>query len=205
MHPTRESVIQVAMRLFSVKGYNATSIADLLHEAGINSGSLYHHFETKQGLLMAVLETYRDGIEQMLIAPAWAGIDDPIDRIFALLARYRQLLEATDCAYGCPIGSLALELHEPDPPVRELLAANFNRWTDFVQSCFDAARDRLPPGADTRHLAQFVLTTMEGGVMLSRTYRTLDAFDTAVTTLKDFISTLTSHAHDKPNQHQSPS
>jgi hypothetical protein len=46
---------------------------------------------------------------------------------------------------------------------------------------------------------------MEGGVMLSRTYRTLDAFDTAVTTLKDFISTLTSHAHDKPNQHQSPS
>ena len=205
MHSTRESVIQVAMRLFSVKGYNATSIADLLHEAGINSGSLYHHFETKQGLLLAVLETYRDGIEQMLIAPAWASIDDPIDRIFALLARYRQLLEATDCAYGCPIGSLALELHEPDPPVRELLAANFNRWTDFVQSCFDAARDRLPPGADTRRLAQFVLTTMEGGVMLSRTYRTLDAFEASVATLKDFISTLTSHTHDKPNQHQSPS
>jgi hypothetical protein len=46
---------------------------------------------------------------------------------------------------------------------------------------------------------------MEGGVMLSRTYRTLDAFEASVATLKDFISTLTSHTHDKPNQHQSPS
>ncbi len=102
------------MRLFALKGYNATSIADILHEARINSGSLYHHFETKQGLLIAVLETYRDGIEQMLIAPAWSGVEDPISRIFALLARYRELLAGTDCTYGCPIGSLALEIHEPE-------------------------------------------------------------------------------------------
>ena len=190
MHSTRESVIQVAMRLFSVKGYNATSIADLLHEAGINSGSLYHHFETKQGLLLAVLETYRDGIEQMLIAPAWASIDDPIDRIFALLARYRQLLEATDCAYGCPIGSLALELHEPDPPVRERLAANFSAWTDAIHGCLRAAGRRLPKDVDRAALATFVLTTMEGGVMLARTYRDVAPFDAAVAGLRAYFDRL---------------
>ena len=38
----------------------------------------------------------------------------------------------TDCTYGCPIGSLALELHEPDPPVREALAANFDAWTSAI-------------------------------------------------------------------------
>lgn len=187
------------MRLFAEKGYDSTSIADILQQANVNSGSLYHHFDTKQGVLIAVLETYRDGIEPMLIAPAWKDIADPIDRVFALLKRYRELLKMTDCAYGCPIGSLALEIHEPDPPVRALLAANFKRWTDFVESCFTAARNRFPKDTDTRALAQFVLTTMEGGVMLSRTYRSLDAFDASVATLKDYISKLQSPAK-KPKQ-----
>ena len=38
-------------------------------------------------------------------------------RIFALLARYRWAILETDCTYGCPIGSLALELHEPEGPM----------------------------------------------------------------------------------------
>ena len=124
------------------------------------------------------------------------GIEDPIERVFGLLARYRELLKATECEYGCPIGSLALEIHEPDPPVRALLAANFDRWIDFVQNCFDRARDRIPPKTNTRALAQFVLTTMEGGVMLARTYRTVDAFDASVAMLKDYLSCLRSAARN---------
>jgi len=190
VHPTRDLIIQVAMKLFSEKGYDSTSVADILQTANANSGSLYHYFQTKQGVLVAVLETYRDGIESMLIAPAWKGISDPIDRIFALLARYREALKLTDCAYGCPIGSLALEIHEPDPPVRALLSANFANWTRFVQQCLDQARDRFSVGTDTRALAEFVLTTMEGGVMLSRTYRSLDAFDSAVSMLRTHFDLL---------------
>ena len=49
------------------------------------------------------------GIDEMLLAPAWKGVGDPIEKVFALLARYRQSVVRTDCVYGCPIGSLALE------------------------------------------------------------------------------------------------
>ena len=187
-HPTHDLIVRVAMKLFAEKGYDSTSIADILQAAKVNSGSLYHHFDTKQGVLLAVLEAYRDGIESMLIAPAWKGVDDPIERLWALLERYRQLLKMTECAYGCPIGSLALEIHEPDPPVRTLLTANFDRWTDFIEECFKTTAKRFPKKTDFRSLARFVLTTMEGGVMLSRTYRTLNAFDSAVAELKNYIS-----------------
>ncbi|HET7598700.1 MAG TPA: TetR/AcrR family transcriptional regulator [Gemmatimonadales bacterium] len=187
---TRERLVDVAMRLFWLKGYGATSIAHILHEAGANSGSLYHFFPTKQDLLLAVLERYREGIYPMLLDPAWRGVSDPVERIFALLARYRQALERTDCAYGCPIGSLALELHEPDPPVRELLAANFAGWTAAVRRCLDQAADRLPPGTDRSALASFVLAVMEGGVMQARTHRTLAAFDASVARLRDYFARL---------------
>lgn len=194
--PTRDRLVHAAMRLFHEKGYQSTSIADLLKEAGANAGSMYHFFPTKQDLLVAVLEGYRTGIHPMLLAPAWEGVDDPIERIFALLARYRELLETSDCFYGCPIGSLALELHEPDPPVRALLAANFDAWTAAIEGCIADAGPRLPPDVDPRQLATFVLTTMEGGVMLSRTHRDLEPFDAAVRALRDYFARLCQPARE---------
>lgn len=145
---TRARIIEAAMELFWAKGYGSTSIADILSRSQVNSGSLYHFFPGKQDLLVAVLEAYRDGIGPMLLEPAWAGVDDPVDKVFALLARYRSLIVETDCEYGCPIGSLALELHEADPAVRRLLAENFRGWVEAVASCLEEARERFPAGTD---------------------------------------------------------
>ena len=179
-----------AMELFWAKGFNSTSIADILSRTQLNAGSLYHVFPGKQDVLVAVLEAYRDGIEENLLAPAWEGVDDPVERIFALLARYRWMILETDCAYGCPIGSLALELHEADPVVRELLAVNFANWAGAIERCLEAAADRLPADLDRRALAEFVLTTMEGGVMQARTHRDVGYFDRGVAALRDHFDML---------------
>jgi AcrR family transcriptional regulator len=179
------------MKLFWEKGYGSTSVADLLQAANVNSGSLYHFFPGKQDVLLAVLDAYRDGIGPMLLAPAWQGVDDPIERVFALLARYRLGIVQTDCGYACPIGSLALEIHEPDPPVREALARNFEAWVAAIEECLAAARERFPPGTDRRALAEFVLTTMEGAVMQSRTHRDVAYFDRSVAQLRNYFALLT--------------
>ena len=187
---TRQRLVLAAMQLFWEKGYNSTSIADVLQTAKVNSGSLYYFFPGKVDLLVAVLDMYHDGIRAMLLEPAWAGVNDAIERIFALLARYRQSLLDTDCFYGCPIGSLALELHEPDPAVRERLAKNFSAWIDAIDECLQQAKARLPANLNRRDLAQFVLTTMEGGVMQARTFRDIDYFDAAVRQLRLYFKGL---------------
>ena len=199
---TRERLVVTALQLFWEKGYGSTSIADVLKAAGVNSGSLYHFFPGKQDLLLAVLELYRQGIGPMLLAPAWEGVSDPIDRVFALLARYRNSIVTTDCTYGCPIGSLALEIHEPDPPVREALAANFTGWVNALTECLDAAGKRLPADCNRRQLAEFVLTTMEGGVMQARTYRDVKYFDSSVHQLRNYIDLLEQQARQVQQQPQ---
>ena len=190
MSDTRERIRFAALRLFAEKGYGSTSVADILQAAGVNAGSLYYLYPGKQDVLLDVLDTYLAGIHPMLLAPAWEGVADPIERVFALLRRYRAALERSECTYGCPIGSLALELHEPDPPVRERLAANFDAWVSAVERCFVDAGDRLPAGTDRRALAVFALTTMEGGVMLARTHRRLDHYDDAVRMLRAHVDLL---------------
>jgi AcrR family transcriptional regulator len=192
---TRGRIVEAAMELFWLKGYGSTSIADILSRSQVNSGSLYHYFPGKQDLLVAVLEAYRDGIGAMLIEPAWAEVEDPIERIFALLAKYRSLIVETDCSYGCPIGSLALEIHEPDPVVRERMAQNFDGWTAAIRSCLEAARDRLSADLDLQATAEFVLTVMEGAVMQARTYRDVAYFDRAVGQLRLHFDALTMREH----------
>jgi hypothetical protein len=96
----------------------------------------------------------------------------------------------TECRYGCPIGILALELHEPDPAVQQKLAANFEKWTEAIEGCLRDAAKRLPSNLSRRDLATFILTTMEGGVMQARTYRHPETFDASVRMLKQYFSQL---------------
>jgi AcrR family transcriptional regulator len=191
---TRSRIIESARDLFWEKGYNSTSVADILSRSQVNSGSLYHFFPSKQDVLIAVLISYREGIGQMLFEPAWEGIDDPLEKIFALLAVYRWRLIESDCMTGCPIGNLALELHEPDPVVRELMADNFANWTGAVEALLVEADQRLPARLDRRALAEFIMTAMEGGVMQARTYRDVAFFDRNVAMVRDHLAMLMDRA-----------
>lgn len=186
---TRQRILMTAMELFWEKGFNSTSISDILSRSQLHSGSLYHFFPGKQDLLIGVLEFYRDGIRENLLDPVWKDVDDPIERIFALLNGYRIQLVLTDCTYGCPIGNIALEIHEPDPKVRELLAANFTNWARAIETCLENAGGRFG-SIDRRALSEFVLTVMEGAIMQARTYRDLGYFDRNVAVLRSHFDLL---------------
>src|ERR1700686_316343 len=100
---TRDRLVATAMRLFCERGYRSTRVADLLEATGVNRGSLHYLFPRKKDLLLAVLDAHRRGIRQTLAKPAWRDVTDPIERIFSLLARFRQSLIETDYRCGCPI------------------------------------------------------------------------------------------------------
>src|SRR4030095_3315666 len=187
---TKQRIIGSAIQLFAEKGYQATTIAEIAKASEANAGSVYFFFQTKQDILLAVLDSYCEGIEHMLLEPAWKNVSDPIQRIFALLERYRSFLMETECRYGCPIGILALELHQTDPAVPQRLAADFERWTTAVETCLRDAGRRLPSDVSLRDLATFILTTMEGGVMQARTYRHPETFDASVRMLKHYFTHL---------------
>jgi AcrR family transcriptional regulator len=182
---TRHRIIDAARHLFWEKGYAATGLAELLARAGANSGSFYHFFDSKDAVLRTVLEGYRDMLGPVVVQPAFASQRKPIDRVFALLAGYRQRLVSTDCQYGCPIGRLALELDPENIPAHALIAENFSAWRGAVESCVREAG--IPHPAD---VATFVLTVMEGAVMQSRAYRSIEPYDACIRQLRAHFAAL---------------
>jgi AcrR family transcriptional regulator len=202
--PTRDRLVQAAVYLFYAKGYEGTGMAELLAYAKVNSGSFYHFFGSKEELLLEVLRWYQQNLEPVLIRPLYEQIRDPIERIFGLLEGYRQRILMTECTFGCPIGRLALEVAPQRVEVHKLLAANFTGWWRAVEQCLRDAGDGLPHDIDCEQLAQFVLTVMEGGVMQSRSYRSVAPFDRAVAQLRDYFRRLQREAAEKGRGGRNP-
>jgi len=187
---TRQRLLDAARDLFWERGYAATGLAEILHRARANSGSFYFFFSSKEALLEAVLDWYLENIGPALLDPAYAKSRDPMQRIFALLEGYRGKILATNFAFGCPIGRLALEMDPGRRAVREKIAENFSAWTGAVRLCLEQAGDRLPRDLDRAALAQLVLTVMEGGVMQSRAHQDIAPFDASVRQLRDYLRRL---------------
>lgn len=187
---TREKLVQAAMELFAFQGYQATGLAQIARKAKVLPGSLYYFFPTKEDLLHATLERRLELLGPEVLEPIWSRVSDPIERVFGLLAGYRQMLEITGFQHGCPIGNLVVEIANTHPNARRLLVRNFDNWLDAITACFEAARDRLPDDQEPRRLATYVLVAMEGAVMLARAYQNFAAYDAAIVTLRDHVERL---------------
>lgn len=187
---TRERLVVAARELFLARGYEATGVADVLRQAGVNSGSLYHFFKTKEDLLLAVLDQYVELLHPVVVEPVFSRVSDPIHRVFGILESYRRMLTTTQCRSGCPIGNLALEMSEKSQAVRERIAMNFSNWRRVIRQCLLDASERFAPGTDCDKLATFVLTVMEGGVMQARAHRSLEPFDASIAMLRDYVDRL---------------
>jgi TetR/AcrR family transcriptional regulator, transcriptional repressor for nem operon len=187
---TASRLVDVAARLIHFHGYAATGVARILEEAGAGSGSLYHFYPTKEHLLTAVLSRYRERLEEEIFGPVRESSDDPVERVFGVLAFYRRFLEATHCSLGCPIGNLAGEVSDGYPSIRSEIEGIFSMWRTGIRQFVEQARGRLPKDTDLDALATLVLSVMEGGVMQARVARSLEPFDQSTTMLRDYFDRL---------------
>lgn len=185
MADTRTRIIRAARTLFHEQGYGATGVATIQREAGVKPGSFYHFFPAKEALLEAVLDDYLAALTPEVIEPATGGVEDPLEKIFALLNFYREALIHTGFTFGCPLGNLALEVGQQPGPVTEKIDANFRKWRENVKHWLERAG--LPPGGSADDLAALVLTVMEGGVMQARTAKSIAPFDASVRQLRQYL------------------
>lgn len=88
---TRAALLEIALRRFAVDGYAGVALEDLVAEAGLTRGALYHHFGSKEGLFRAVVEHAQRGVAATVERAA--SVDD--DPLASFLAGCRAFLEAS--------------------------------------------------------------------------------------------------------------
>jgi AcrR family transcriptional regulator len=88
----RDELLQIAAELFATKGFKNTTVRDIADAAGILSGSLYHHFDSKESMVDEILSTFQDELFGKYAA-ILAGDDDPRTKLEAVV---RVSFEAID-------------------------------------------------------------------------------------------------------------
>lgn len=137
----RGELIRIAGDVFARAGYSRTSLRDVAEAAGILTGSLYHHFPSKEALAIELVSAYHADIDALAARPELAAAD-PLDRLPEFAARVAEVVErhmaaVQMCKYDAPTTATALgEL------VRRDLAGLDHRWAALLEDARDAGRLR---------------------------------------------------------------
>ena len=89
----RDAILDVAQRYIATKGYEQMTTQDLLESLQISRGAFYHYFESKQALLMALVERMAEQAEQLIVpivSDRALPADDKLLRFFAVIDQYKR-------------------------------------------------------------------------------------------------------------------
>lgn len=162
---TRRRVLDVAAAAFQSRGYQAAGMHELMREAGVTGGALYHHFPTKKALGLAVIrDRVAAEVEETWIEPVRTA-PDALDGIAGVFDRIAEGLRRRGAVSGCPLNNLVLELALADPEFRSAMDAVFGAWRAAIAARLraDQAAGRLAE-ADADDLAAFVVAAYSGAM-----------------------------------------
>ncbi|WP_462188170.1 MULTISPECIES: TetR/AcrR family transcriptional regulator [unclassified Frankia] len=169
---TRARIVAAAAELVRERGAAGTSLDDVMAVTGTSKSQLYHYFANKDDLIRAVIRQQAQQVVQ-----AQRPELDSLDSLAALGHWRDKIIEiraAVDHTGGCPLGSLANELADGDPRTRGVLQSCFTEWESPLLAGLTAMRERgsLRSEADPAALAEAIMAALQGGLLLSKTYRT---------------------------------
>ena len=128
---TRQQIIDAAIQLFARKGFYSTSIADLAQASGLTKGALYHHFENKDALFFAVVETVRDLWRETVVRDVLKA-EDALTRLTVLFDNHARLISENE-TFCLVLGGLVLEMDGVNPTFMAALQEIFADLKIFIQ------------------------------------------------------------------------
>jgi TetR/AcrR family transcriptional repressor of nem operon len=158
----RGDVLDRAMSVFWKRGYQATSIRDLVTATGINRGSIYATFGDKEGLFLAVLDHYGEKIAKPLVAEL--ANPDPrraIERMFDSIIRRTSDPRSPR---GCLNTNTSLECPGSGDAIARRIAEGFGRQESAIYRVVRCAQAEgsLRSALDARALARFFMAVAQG-------------------------------------------
>jgi TetR/AcrR family transcriptional repressor of nem operon len=168
---TRESLIQAAAHLFHERGYNATSVQDIVSEAGVPKGTFYNYFESKEALAIAASDVFHPRVLSMLVLEASTSPSRRLRQYFRAISKELQRFEYLR---GCLVGNFASEITNATPALKKRVAEHLDEATWRMGVVIEQGQKAGEIQADIppMDLARFMLNSLYGAILRSKTETT---------------------------------
>jgi AcrR family transcriptional regulator len=174
---TRGRILEVAEAAILAKGFDATSIEEIVAAAEITRSGFFYHFPDKNALARALIERYMAqdrGLLDDIFARAEELTDDPLQALLIALKLFSEALADLPNGHpGCMVASICYQERLFDPEVRALNRQGVLAWRTRFLDQLERIAVRYPPRepVDLPVLADMVSTAVEGGIILAKTLR----------------------------------
>ncbi|SRR6266852_2590345 len=166
-----DAVLDRAMRIFWSRGYEATSVQNLVDHMGIQRGSLYATFGDKRALFFAAIDRY----DRMVTAKLLAALNEPASGTEAIRQFFRLKIEwavAANRPRGCLVTNSATELASRDRRTAGRVGAVLTKIEAAFQRAVVRAQQagEIDPARDPRALARFLTSSAQGLSVMTKTF-----------------------------------
>jgi TetR/AcrR family transcriptional repressor of nem operon len=185
---TRDAIVDAAAELMYVHGVAGTSVDKVLAASGAGKSQMYHYFKNKDQLVEAVIARYLEqilgGQPAIFTLSSWADLETWTAQLLDVQRRLGGPIP-------CPLGNLAGELGA-NPKLAPLVDQAYRKWESYLAQGLERLREQgeLATDADPARLAQAVMTSVQGGLLLAHIRHDItaleDALSIALTHLRSF-------------------
>ena len=160
----RQTVINVASRLFRERGFDGIGLKDLMERAGLTQGAFYKQFASKEDLVAQASGHALESASRRWSAAAAANPNDPLG---AVMAFYLSTEHREDRMDGCPIVALGSDAARQGSDVKASFEAGIRVHLEILGRMVAETHGKQPKGKG-RAKAMAILATMVGALTLSR-------------------------------------
>lgn len=157
---TRLTILQKAFELIYSKGYQTTSIDDILATTQVTKGAFYYHFKNKDEMGLAIInELLEPGLQSGFVEPLQTN-GDPLDAIYRLIHHLLMESDLLKVEYGCPASNFTQEMAPWHDKFSEALNNLTRKWIKIMTTAMERGKRRgvVNKAVNSRQVVLFVMS-----------------------------------------------
>jgi TetR/AcrR family transcriptional repressor of nem operon len=169
----REKILAEGLRVVHQRGYAGASVRDIVQAAGVPQGSFTNHFASKEAFGLEILDLYLAGNRVAMRETLRNDALPPLERLRTYIDGRKNRLNKDDMRNGCLFGNFTAEACDHSEAIRHRLVEIFAEVQASMAYCLQAAVDagELPPGFDCDQAAGFIVSSLQGAILLAKAQR----------------------------------
>ncbi|GGA75296.1 TetR family transcriptional regulator [Edaphobacter acidisoli] len=186
---TRQRIIEEAAPIFNQRGYAGCSMQDVMEATGLEKGGIYRHFSNKEELAAEAFR-YNMGRSVRFRMDAVVGVEGAVEKLRAYVRSWARTPSVIPG--GCPMLNTAVDADDGNPLLRKLVTEAVQDWKGRIGRIVEEgiAAGEIREDVDPRKIANTLIATLEGALMITRLEGTKEAMRDAQATLESVISAI---------------
>jgi TetR/AcrR family transcriptional regulator, transcriptional repressor for nem operon len=169
-HDSKTKLLGSALHVIRAKGYSATTVDDICHEAAVTKGSFFHHFKSKDELALAAVAHWGTMTEGFFAEAPYHKLKDPLDRLLGYVDFRAAMLTGELADYTCLLGTLVQETYATHPDIRAACDRGLSSHIAALTPDIEAAKRLYAPKAkwSAESVGYFIQTVLQGSFIFAK-------------------------------------